>query len=94
MLSLSEWSLDDSPAMPSPPHEIPLALFRECPRLVPALLRDLLNVELPRFDEVRVEEAEAARRATEQQLEEVVSSVSWRLTKPLRALKRLRRSNG
>ncbi|HEX2574172.1 MAG TPA: hypothetical protein VH877_31790 [Polyangia bacterium] len=44
--------------MPSLPHEIPLALFRNCPELVAQLLRDGLAIELPAYGEVRVEEAD------------------------------------
>lgn len=44
--------------MPSLPHELPLALFRNCPELAAQLLRDVLAVELPDYREVRVEEAD------------------------------------
>lgn len=44
--------------MPSLPHELPLALFRNCPELVAQLLRDVLAVQLPDYGEVRVEEAD------------------------------------
>jgi len=42
--------------MPSFPHELPLALFRNCPELVPHLLKSL-QVELPPYREVRIVEA-------------------------------------
>ena len=41
--------------MPSFPHELPLALFRECPELVPHLLDKVLKIELPSYREVRIE---------------------------------------
>jgi hypothetical protein len=44
--------------MPSLPHELTLALFRECPELASYLLREVLGVPLPRYTEVRVEEAD------------------------------------
>ena len=49
--------------MTSLPHEVPLALFRECPELVPTLLRDLLHLALPPFVEVRVAEADFTQLA-------------------------------
>ncbi|HEX2573083.1 MAG TPA: hypothetical protein VH877_26280 [Polyangia bacterium] len=42
--------------MPSFPHELPLALFRNCPELVPYLLKQL-QVELPAYREVRIVES-------------------------------------
>jgi uncharacterized ferritin-like protein (DUF455 family) len=41
--------------MPSLPHELPLALFRECPELALHLLSKVLGVKLPSYGEVRVE---------------------------------------
>ena len=43
--------------MPSFPHELPLELFRQCPELVLHLLGKVLEVELPPYREVRIEEA-------------------------------------
>jgi hypothetical protein len=48
--------LPDSTRMPSFPHELPLALFRRCPELVPRLL-EALQVELPRYREARIVES-------------------------------------
>jgi hypothetical protein len=42
--------------MPSFPHELPLALFRNCPELVPYLIK-WLQVELPAYREVRIVES-------------------------------------
>ena len=44
--------------MPSPLHEAIVGLFRERPGLAPELLRDALGVELPGYDELRLESAE------------------------------------
>ncbi len=44
--------------MPSPLHEAIVGLFRERPALAPELLRDALGVELPGYDELRLESAE------------------------------------
>lgn len=44
--------------MPSLPHELPLALFRECPELALYLLSQVLGVPLPHYTEVRIEEAD------------------------------------
>jgi len=43
--------------MPSFPHELPLALFRRCPELVPHLLK-ALDVDLPPYREVRIVESD------------------------------------
>ena len=44
--------------MPSADHEILLALLRNRPELVPGLLREALNLELPAYTDLRVESAE------------------------------------
>ena len=43
--------------VPSFPHELPLELFRQCPELVLHLLCKVLKVDLPSYQEVRIEEA-------------------------------------
>jgi hypothetical protein len=43
--------------VPSFPHELPLELFRQCPELVLHLLGKVLKVDLPSYQEVRIEEA-------------------------------------
>jgi hypothetical protein len=49
--------LRDSTRVPSFIHELPLELFRRCPELVAYLLDEVLGVELPSYDEVRIEES-------------------------------------
>lgn len=49
--------LRDSTRVPSFLHELPLELFRRCPELVAYLLGEVLGVELPRYEEVRIEES-------------------------------------
>ena len=44
--------------MASLPHESPLELFRQCPELIVHLLGEVLDVELPSYGEVRVQEAD------------------------------------
>ena len=48
---------------PSLAHELPLALFRVCPALVPTLLRDVLHVELPPFGDVVVADPDCTQLA-------------------------------
>ncbi len=47
--------------MPSLPHEIPLELFREDPDILSYLLKEVLGVDLPDYQELRVERAEFSR---------------------------------
>ena len=49
--------------MPSLSHEALLLLFRSRPDLVPSLLRDALSVELPAYEEVRVESSDLTQTA-------------------------------
>lgn len=49
--------LRDSTPVPSFVHELPLELFRRCPELVAYLLSEVLGVELPSYEEVRIEES-------------------------------------
>jgi len=44
--------------MPSQLHESLITLFRNCPTLAPALLRDTLQISVPQFTEARIESAE------------------------------------
>ena len=44
--------------MPSHLHEALITLFRNCPALAPALLRDTLHVSLPEYTEVRIDSAD------------------------------------
>lgn len=44
--------------MPSQLHEVLLQLFRNRPLLAPELLRDALQVQLPKFTEARIDSAD------------------------------------
>ena len=45
-------------AMPSQLHEAVLQLFRNRPELAPALLREVLRVDLPSYAQARIESAD------------------------------------
>lgn len=44
--------------MPSLPHELPLELFRQCPELIVHLLGEVLDIPLPPYGQVRLEESD------------------------------------
>jgi hypothetical protein len=62
--------------MPSRLHESLLELFRNCPQLLPDLLRDTLRASLPRYTSVKVESADLSEVQPTEYRADLVMSLS------------------
>ena len=64
--------------MPSPPHEVTIELFRKQPKLASRLLSEVLHLELPDYEEARVDSADLPQiQPTEYRADAVIT-----LTRP------------